>query len=257
MFVLFVAAPACAPRQLRLPSGPGVPFPGYRAAFDEASGLCGGVRSLTAELALSGRAGAERLRGRILAGVERPGSLRLEGVAPFGAPGFIVVARPDAEPTLLFPRERRVLRGAPVAAILAALAGLELDPDDLLAILVGCVVADPRPVEGRTLAGGWAAVTLAEGNTAYLRQGPSAWQIAAGTAGPLNIEYSEFLSGIPRQARLRSKAAGGVATDLTVRLQQVEVNVPIDPAAFSVIVPADAVPLSLDELRRLGPLGRP
>jgi hypothetical protein len=256
MLALLLAAPACAPRHFTLPSGAGVPFPGYGAAFDEASAPCRGVRTLTAELALSGRAGAERLRGRILAGVERPGSLRLEGVAPFGAPVFIVVAHPGTESALLLPREGRVLRGVPAAAILGALAGLDLDPDDLLAILVGCVVADPQPAEGHTLANGWTAVALADGDTAYLRREASGWRIAAGIAGPVTIEYREFLNGFPRQVRLRSEPpGGGVAADLTVRLQQVELNVPIDRAAFSLVVPVDAVPLTLEELRRLGPLG--
>jgi hypothetical protein len=36
----------------------------------------------------------------------------------------------------------------------------------------------------------------------------------------------------------------------------VEVNQPIDPAAFAIDIPTDAVPLTLDELRRAGPLGR-
>jgi hypothetical protein len=257
MLALALVAPACAPRHLTLPSGAGVPFPGYRSAFEEASAACRGVGSLTAELALSGRAGAQKLRGRILAGVERPGSLRLEGVAPFGAPAFIVVAHHDSEATLLLPREGRVLRGVPAAAMLEALAGLDLGPDDLLAILAGCVAADPQPAEGHALANGWTSVALAENVTAYLRRGPSGWRIAAGIAGPLTIEYGEFLNSIPRQVRLRSEPpGGGAATDLTVRLQQIELNVPINAAAFSLVVPADAVPLTLEELRRLGPLGQ-
>ena len=44
-------------------------------------------------------------------------------------------------------------------------------------------------------------------------------------------------------------------TDLTIRLSQVEVNEPIDPAAFSVEVPSTATPITLEDLRKAGPLG--
>ena len=44
-------------------------------------------------------------------------------------------------------------------------------------------------------------------------------------------------------------------TDLTIRLSQVEVNEPIDPAAFSVEVPPTATPITLEDLRKAGPLG--
>ncbi len=44
-------------------------------------------------------------------------------------------------------------------------------------------------------------------------------------------------------------------TDLTIRLSQVEVNEPIDPAAFSVDVPSTATPITLEDLRKAGPLG--
>jgi hypothetical protein len=256
---VLLAASACAPAHLILPTGSGAPFRDYRAAFDQASAPCRGVHSLTAELALSGRAGSQKLRGRILAGLERPGSLRLEGVAPFGAPAFIVVAHPDEGSTLLLPRDGRVLSGVPPAAMLDALVGIDFAPDDLLAILAGCVASDPQPAGGRAFNNGWASIDLAKGATAYLRRGPAGWRVSAGTTGDLTVQYSDFLNGIPRQVRLRSAPPGaaGVATDLTVRLAQLELNSPIDRAAFSLIVPADAVPLTIEELRQIGPLGRP
>ena len=47
------------------------------------------------ELGLSGRAGDESLRGKVITGLQRGGAARLEGVAPFGAPVFILAARPS------------------------------------------------------------------------------------------------------------------------------------------------------------------
>src|SRR6476646_11200910 len=108
------------------------------------SAACAGVRTLTAEIALSGRAGRQKLRGRVIAGFARPASMRLEGVAPFGPPGFILVSR-GGDATLLLPREERVVTGASPEDVLGALTGVALAPADLHAVLTGCVLPDPTP----------------------------------------------------------------------------------------------------------------
>ncbi len=116
---------ACGPRRIALPAGPGTPLPDYAAAFSSARG---GMRRrserLQAELALSGRAAGQRMRGRVHAGLI-PGALRLEGVAPFGSPVFILVAE-GVRGTLLLLRDRRVLEDAPPEEILNALVGIRL-----------------------------------------------------------------------------------------------------------------------------------
>ena len=79
---------------MKLPAGPGVRRPPDAAddLLAEATAACRGVRTLTAEVAVSGSVGGHRLRGRLLAGVAAPASARLEAVAPFGRPVFIFVA---------------------------------------------------------------------------------------------------------------------------------------------------------------------
>ena len=62
------------------------------------------VGAIEGELSLSGRAGGERVRGRILTGLEAGGAVRLEAVAPFGAPFFILAGRSERA-TLVLPRE--------------------------------------------------------------------------------------------------------------------------------------------------------
>jgi hypothetical protein len=42
---------------------------------------------------------------------------------------------------------------------------------------------------------------------------------------------------------------------MTATLAQVQANVDIDPAAFTISVPASARPLTIEELRAAGPLG--
>ena len=106
---------ACHPPAAPARSGPafrrrGSPFPDAAAAYAEATAACRGVRTLSAELALSGRAGGQKLRGRILAGFAAPGKVRLEAPAPFGRPIFTLVAarrRRDAGAQSRGPRAAR------------------------------------------------------------------------------------------------------------------------------------------------------
>ena len=44
-------------------------------------------------------------------------------------------------------------------------------------------------------------------------------------------------------------------SDLSIHISQFETNAVLGPAVFRVDVPNDAVPLTLDELQKAGPLG--
>src|SRR4029079_11465016 len=57
-------AVSCARPHITLPTDPGIPLPDFRTIQMQLSAACVGVRTLTAEMALSGRAGRQRLRGR-------------------------------------------------------------------------------------------------------------------------------------------------------------------------------------------------
>jgi outer membrane lipoprotein-sorting protein len=63
--------------------------------------------------------------------------------------------------------------------------------------------------------------------------------------------YADFTSGLPATVHLRA----GTVADLTLRVSQLEINTTIDSKAFEIQVPGDALPLSVEELRRAGPLG--
>ena len=220
----------------------------------QVSAGCAAVRTLTAEMALSGRAGRQRLRGRVLAGFARPASMRLEGVAPFGSPAFILVAR-TGDGTLLLPRDDRVLRGAKPEDILGALAGVTLGPADLEAILTGCVVPVPQAMDGRRHANGWASIDLAGGTTLFLQPASGGmWTMRGARRAGWQIDYPAWSGGFPRLVRLQSDRAA-VMVDVTVGLSQIETNKDLEDAAFTVNVPGDADPITLDELRESGPLG--
>ena len=204
---------------------------------------------------MSGRAGRQKLRGRVVAGFARPSSMRLEGVAPFGPPAFILASRGDTA-VLLLPRDSRVLRGARAEEILGALTGVTLGPADLLAILTGCVLPAPRATAGRLHANGWASIDLDGGATLYLQMRGGSWQARGARRAGWQIEYPAWSGVFPQSVRLQSEDPA-LMVDLTAALSQVETDVDLDENAFTVTVPADTAPITIDELRQNGPLGEP
>jgi len=241
---------ACAPPPPLLPGDAGVPFPDFGAVHAEAASACRGVRTFTAEIGLSGRAAGEALRGRILAGFERPSSIHLDGLAPFGPPVFTLVS--DGAATILYlPRDQRVLRGATAAEVLGAIAGVALPPADLQALLTGCVTATPVALGGRLHRNGWVAVDLEGGATVYLARTGDRWRPRAARRLDWVVEYPPFTGTFPDSVVLRSTRD---PVEVTAQVSQFEANTDIDPAAFTVEVPAATAPISLAELRAAGPL---
>jgi hypothetical protein len=207
-------------------------------------------------MALSGKAGSTKLRGRIDAGFAAPAQARLEGIAPWGKPVFVLVAD-GGRGTLVLTREDRVLRDAPPEAIVEALAGVALGPDALRTIVSGCGFPGGAPADGRSLHGNggeWLVVTL-DGGRAYLQRAATGWQLAAAARGPLTVRYADFANGRPATIGIRSETEGRVSADIHLRLSEVDVNTTLDPRTFQAELPDNPVPLTLDELRRAGPMG--
>jgi len=242
---------ACGARRVSLPTDTGSPLPDFSAIHAEVTSACRGVRTLTAEMALRGRAAGRRISGRLIAGFERPSSMRLDGVAPFGPPGFILAARGDMA-VLLLPRDDRRVTGASPSDLLGALTGVSLAPADLQAIVTGCAVPEPRATGGRLHANGWASIDLEGGATIYLRRSGS-WQVQAARRDGWIVDYLGWQGRFPQAIRLRSES--GPPIDMTATVTQVEANIDLDASAFTITVPASATPLSIDELRAAGPLG--
>jgi hypothetical protein len=254
---LILPAISCGSRRVTLLSGAGTPFPDAPAAYTDAVRDCSAVRTLSASLSLSGRAGSTKLSARIDAGFSVPSRLRLEGyprIAFGGRPFFILVANgPDA--TLVLTRDNRVLRGAAPSAIVEALTGVALDPDEMRALMSGCAFGAGEVSEGRSLDREWASVQTGA-VTVFLRRMENEWRVAGARRGSLQIEYSDFAGRRPASVRLHTTSSAGVIpADLSIRISQVEVNTTLATGVFSVDVPKDAAPLTIEELRAVGPLG--
>ena len=203
-------------------------------------------------MSMSGKAGSTKLRGRIDAGFAAPDRARLEGIPPFGKPVFVLVAD-GGRGTLVLTRDDRVLRDAPPDQIVEALAGVRLGPDALRTAIGGCGFGG-TPGPGRQYSNGWIAAAAGDGDI-FLRRGAAGWEVAAATRGPVTITYADYAAGRPATIRIRAQSAGQPSADLTLRLSDVDINTTLDPKVFQVELPDRPVPLTLDDLRRAGPLG--
>ena len=258
-----LAATSCGVRPLmQLPAGPGAPAADATAVLSEATTACRRVQTLTAEVAVTGSAGGRRIRGRLSAGVASPASARLEAVAPFGPPIFIFVAIND-DATLMLPRDGRVLEHGQPADVLEAVAGVPLGAADLRDTLTGCVPPASQ-IQGRRMGDNWRLVTTNATDQWYLhRQSPSSsWCLVAAVRRPANslpwqAEWTNHEGGMPRSIRVTSldpNGKTGSTFDLHLTLSQVDMNTELGPEVFRVQIPPRAEPITIEVLRRSGPL---
>jgi hypothetical protein len=244
----------CAPKRVSLPTGSGTPIADAGPILSEAIGHCAALRTLTAEIGLSGRAAGQRLRVKLIAGFATPDGIRLEAVAPIGPPVFILASGGEAT-TLLLPRDDRVLTNAPPSAILEAMAGIRVEPAALRRLLAGCPPQDVDARDARTVGDDWVLTGAGDRGTAYFRRFKGHWRLTAVRGTSLDAELGEGTAAQPAYVRLSSpRETKGASFDLTLRLSQVEINVDVPGEAFTVRVPPKAVPITLDELRQSGPL---
>jgi hypothetical protein len=260
------SAAACATvTPILLPAGPWVPDAGGQAITAAAMSACRGVRRLTAEVVVRGQVGGAKIRGRVLAGFERGGALRLEAPAPFGAPIFVLASRQNRA-VLWLPRDHRVVRDAPVEDVLDAIAGLRQTSDDLLSLLTGCLTAAGPAAAGdvRRNAQGVLMTTLQDGTVAYLQRTGTDWRLTAGTresradGQSWSVSYADFSTAFPATIRMwrTAQPVSGepLRSALVLQVSQMETNVSLESRAFDIAVPTDAVPMTLEELRQAGPL---
>jgi hypothetical protein len=163
-----------------------------------------------------------------------------------------VLAAAGKDSTLVLPRDGRFSE-ARRRKIVEAITGVSLDPAELRMVLACGIPAGRRP---RTVVRRrWAAID-AGAATVWLRQLEGRWRVGAATRGPIAIHYHDFNRSRPTTVRILVTLNDAAGADLTLRLTDVDVNVPLEPRVFQLDVPRDARPITLDELRRSGPLGR-
>ena len=250
-----LALAGCAARGFVMPTGDGTVEPTLAQAYQASIASCADLRSLTADIALSGRVDGRRVRGKLQVGLTREGGVRIEAVAPFGAPIFTIAGQADRG-TLWLPRSRQVVRAAP-AEILDALTGVSLPPAGLFEIVTACPAPDDAVVKAeRFTKPDLARVSLRSGAEVWWRPGVSPLLPMGGRRAGARFEYRAFAGDRPRTVRLGAAPAeaGASRADLSLTLQDVETNVALGEDAFTLAVPDGATVLTLGELRQAGVL---
>jgi hypothetical protein len=248
-------ASGCAARGFAPPTAPGAVDLALGDAYSASMARCMSLRSLTAEVALSGRVDGRRARGRLQLGLTRDGGVRIEAVAPFGAPLFTIAGRPDGG-VLWLPRSKETVRATP-SEILDALTGVSLSPSGLFEILTACPAGDDAVVKTeRFAAAGLARATYRLGTMIWWRPGTTPVRPVAAQREGATVEYGAFAGDRPQSLRLHAAPGEGgkPRADLNLTLAQVETNVSLGAEAFTVDVPKDARVLTLAELRQAGVL---
>jgi hypothetical protein len=210
---------------------------------------CRAPAALTADLRLSGRIDGERVRGTLQVGATGE-AMRLEGLAPFGAPVFVLSATP-AGAVLLLPRESAVARGPSAADLLDAVIGVPLMPADMLAIVSGCGLAEWQVERGVSFGDAWTRLDLDQARRLWLHAAPGAPPvIVAAEDGRWRIEYTRDGAGWPTAIRLHAAAAGAGATDVVFAVDAPEALDALPPGALEVQVPAGARVVPLADLKK-------
>jgi hypothetical protein len=192
-----------------------------------------------------------------VAGLVAPATAYLEAPAPFGSPAFVFSANGD-EATLLLPRDQRVLEHARSTDVFEAITGVPLSPAELRATLTGCA-STGESTRAERAGDDWRIVhDASDTSDLSLRRerGAGQWRLVAvvrrGSTRTWRVDYRDFVSDLPRAIRLTSSDAP--VLDVRLGLSQIEVNGPLDPQTFRVRIPAGTTPITIDELRKAGPL---
>jgi hypothetical protein len=232
---------ACAGHRFVVPAGPGLPAPEGAAAWAEASRACRDARSYSASLRVST---VRRMPAiTLLAIVTADGRIRLEASSLFYLAGTATRAQ-----LLLTDGTRLVVARAD--EIVDALIGVKLGPERLLALLTGCVSTKPA-LAGAERFGKVIAVTTGDGRV-FLEQRDGRWQGVAGEVDGLVVDY-RLLGYWPAEWRATTAHVTPEVT-LKVSVDDSTINDPaIDqhPDAFTLKIPANASPMTIDELRAM------
>jgi hypothetical protein len=243
---------ACAAALFVPPVGPGEPAPEAATAWADATRACRGVTSYKASLRVSGRIRGERLPTTIeIATGATPTGMRLEGRA--ANRNIFRLAGTTDEATLYLDDGHRSARGRP-EDLTDALMGVKLGPGRWLALLTGCVAAPPDFVSGARYGADLAVTTPSD--RVFLALVNGVWRGVHGTFDGLVVTYRRFSSTLPDEWRLSSEAGRDPSIALSVSVDDLTIGDPIASSAFTLALPDDVTPMTIDELRQSGPLRR-
>jgi hypothetical protein len=175
------------------------------------------------------------------------------GAIVAGQPRFTLAGTRD-DATLVLHDDRKVVR-APAGAIVEALIGTAIGPEEWLAFVTGCVTRSHEVTESAHV-GKYIRITTRDGRI-YLQRVGGTWRVRGGEVLGLIVDYEWQASSLRAMMRARSAPGSSVKTRLSLEAGQFRVNDDVAAALFAPPRAAGAAsPMTLAELRDAGPLGR-
>ena len=253
VIALAAAMGACAPALFVPPVGPGEPAPDAAAAWADATRACRGVTSYKGSLRVSGHISGDRIPTTVTIDTgAAPTGLRLEAHAAGRA--IFQMAGTAREATLYLDDGHRYATGKP-EELTEALVGVRLGPARWLALLTGCVATPPDFVSGVRY-GQDLRIATASANI-FLSTMDGAWHAHHALFDGLVVTYERFtaaVSSFPSEWTLISEAGRDPSVSLSIAVDNATAGQPLSSGVFTINLPADAVPMTIDELRASGPL---
>ena len=238
---------ACSRRPV--PTGPAAPLPNEEAVrlLDDLESNQQSIVRYQAVLKVRGEGPEGRFSATELVVFERPDRVRVELLATFGSSRWIAVTD-GGEITVLFPRSREFLQESAVEDVVSALLGIRLSPEEVMAILAG---------SGLPLGGANPARAERVGELARL--------VLNGEPpinGRVDIEHGQVREAVGSRYRVRYptdwKQMGRTAPDrieiasdrieVSLTVEDLDINVRLDPEAFAISIPEGAARLGLAEI---------
>jgi hypothetical protein len=245
-----VLAAGCATRVFTPPVGPAVPFAEAPQVWEQVTASCRDAQRYVAQLRVQGWVGsrdqpvATTLDGAVTRSDDVYLYLQMLGATIFQMAGQA------GQSAIVFPKDAVFLR-APTRDIVSALTGLPWGGRELLEVLTGCVAAPAGSVTGDTV-GPSLRITLSPTTHAWLRERDGRWQLQAARIEGWLVEYRMFEGRWPSVVHVT--AAAPTPLDLRFTVSQINVNIELQPTTFTATVPSHFQPITLDDLRSIGPL---
>lgn len=240
LVLLIATAGGCA-RPVVVP--PRVPLPP-----DEVERVLASLRAQALSVAryrsvvrLHGKGPRGRFRATLVVAFERPDRLRVELLAgPFSSSQWMAVAT-GGEMTVFFPSRREYLREPKVASVVAALLGVELDAQAVMAVLSGAGL----PPEGFSpLKGGFSVgqVSFVDVGAGELRV--SQGQVESARSEIYRVTYPTKWRSAPDRIELRT-----ADVEAFLAVSDLDLNVPLEKEVFELLIPEDARLIDLARLK--------
>ena len=195
-----------------------------------------GIRRYSGLVRVRGRGPEGSFDARLVVLFERPDSLRVELLGAFGGTRWSAVTA-DSGITAYFPGDRHYVREADVADVVSRLLGLPLDHRDIMALLSG-VGLETTPGAAVTGTRRGAATTLELANGDRLVLDASGEVRRAETRryrASYDTPWKERGRQFPSELSIENETLR-----VTIRAEDVDVNVALDPEAFVLEIPPGA-----------------